>query len=304
MKTVYFIISSLLLWGCAGNSKSPPSYTFDLVKESCSDNVCDFKLDRNPESAIKVRDGDVMRLSVESTYVTSLPENSALNAGQFGNRELLLYAIIYKNGQFLKYEKITDVAEHVSVYQPVVVHRPEFFTESVRGYYHIIIKGYEVDTKALVKFLRRTRNTDIDSIEQSGFHPGDTFTSGLKNIVFGFFDVVLSVTGKSLDDWAANVNATKVFEHSVYLTTKGESTEEKNILIVGSGDNNLFETCNEENICTAESDIEIYKHAKTNIKKLESIDKLSSEDLKKGKVAPLEKSPYIWIKAEHLTTQN
>jgi hypothetical protein len=36
----------------------------------------------------------------------------------------------------------------MSAYEPVVVQKPVFFTETVDGYYQIVIKGYEVDTLA------------------------------------------------------------------------------------------------------------------------------------------------------------
>jgi hypothetical protein len=206
----------------------------------------------------------------------------------------MLYAVIYKNGQFLKYKKITDLAEHMTTYQPVVVQNPVFFTETIDANYHVVLKGYEVDTKTLVKSLRRIRSTDIETIEKSSFSPGDTFTTGLKDVVFGVFDMVLSLTGKSLDDLAANLHATKVFEHSIYITSGLKNTETDKLLILGSGISEYF--IKED----AKNDSEINTHVRSKIKVLENAS-FNKEDLMNGKDSILSGSPYLIITAEKLT---
>ena len=306
MKLAITFLIVVFLSGCSSNPNLRPSYTFKLA-ESCSAKAdCSFTLDRHSESTIAAREGSVVRLAVKKAYLTSLSEKSATKKGQLGNRELLLYATIYKNGQFLRYAKITDIAEHVSIYQSAVVHKPIFFTEAIDGYYHIIIKGYEVDTKTLVKALRRVRTTDVEAIENSSFSPGDTFTTGLKDVVFGLFDMVLSFTGKSLDDWAAHGHAAKLFEHSIYVVKNDVDFEEENLLIIGSGDERYFEKCEQERTdekCSASSDQEIFDAVSTKIQRLENGKPFTKEDLKKGKVVSLSKSPYLWIFAENLTNQ-
>ncbi|WP_321493953.1 hypothetical protein [uncultured Desulfobacter sp.] len=299
-KILIMIATSLFLFCCAGKSQIAPSYTFKLSKKSgVTSTVAEtpmIKLTRHPTSAIEVKEGSVIRLSLDCAYLTELDEKSATSKGQVGNRELMLYAMIYKNGQFLRYSKITDLAEHMATYQPVVVQNQIFFTETIDTNYHIILKGYEVDTKALVKALRRVRSTDITSIEKSSFSPGDTFLAGFKDIVFGVFDVVLSVTGKSLDDWAANLNATKVFEHSIYVTSRMKDDETDKLLILGSGKVDYFVNKN------ATTDADINQYVRENITMLEAKTFLS-KDLIDGTDNILSKAPYLILTAERLTNQ-
>jgi hypothetical protein len=228
------------LSGCA--STIAPSFTFKYCPPR--DQTCSPKdyLRRHPTSAIQAQEGTAVRLSIQSAYFAELKESNAIIDGYryIGNREVLLYAKIYKNGQFLRYNKITDIAEHMSAYEPVVVQKPVFFTETVDGYYQIVIKGYEVDTKKLVKALRRVRNTDIESLEQASYSPGDVFTTGLRDVVFGIFDMVFGITGKTLDDWVAKWGADKVFEHSIYVTPGGPDKGTDQIVVLGSGDKRYF----------------------------------------------------------------
>ena len=238
----------------------------------------------------------MVRLSVRGAYFARLPESNAVIDGYryIGNRELLLYAKIYRNGQFLRYSKITDIAEHMSAYQPVVVQKPVFFTETVDGYYQIVIKGYEVDTKHLVKALRRVRNTDIEGLEQAGYSPGDVITTGLRDVVFGIFDMVFAVSGKTLDDWVARWGADKVFEHSIYVTPNGAENDPEQIVLLGSGDERYFEDADPK------TDSDVNKKVRTSLGTLENAD-LCGGDLvvSKEKRTSLGSS-YLLIKSEIL----
>jgi len=278
------------LCGCA--STIAPSFTLKYSTSNCPANgsTC---LIRHPTSAIQATEGTVVRLSVRSAYVAKLVESRATKEGYIGNRELLLYAKIYKNGQFLRYSKITDVAEHMAAYEPVVVQKPVFFTEPVDGYYHIILKGYEVDTKTLVKALRRVRNTDVESLEKAGYSPGDTFMTGLKDMVFGIFDMVLAITGRTLDDLAAKINADKIFEHSIYVTPGGAASGTDKIVVLGSGDSSYFVKAG------AENDAIINKHVQTQLQTLEG-KTITEADLINGKASELLGSTYIFIQGERL----
>lgn len=290
MKNMLMVwIIAVGLCGCA--STVAPSFTFKLATSDCpTEKSC---LIRHPTSAIQATEGTVVRLSVQSAYVAKLVERRATKEGYIGNRELLLYAKIYKNGQFLRYSKITDVAEHMAAYEPVVVQKPVFFTEPVDGYYHIILKGYEVDTKTLVKALRRVRSTDVESLEKAGYSPGDTFMTGLKDVVFGLFDMVLGITGRTLDDWAAKINADKVFEHSIYVTPGDAAKGTEQIVVLGSGDNSYFVKAGAEN----DNTINTYVQEKLGTLENKTITEAA---LINGKASELLGSAYILIKGERL----
>lgn len=281
------------LIGCA--STIAPSFTFKYCP--ARDQTCSPKdyLRRHPTSTIQAQEGTAVRLSIQSAYFAELQESNAIIDGYsyIGNRELLLYAKIYKNGQFIRYYKITDIAEHMSAYEPVVVQKPVFFTETVDGYYQIVIKGYEVDTKKLVKALRRVRNTDIESLEQASYSPGDVFTTGLRDVVFGIFDMVFGITGKTLDDWVAKWGADKVFEHSIYVTPGGPDKGTDHIVVLGSGDKRYFVKAAPKN------DADINDHVQESLKALELIS-FSEADLINGKASALAGSAYILIKGERL----
>ena len=297
MKRVLIVgLVAVGLSGCA--STIAPSFTFKYSAQrdsACSPNDSSRRLSRHPTSAIQAKEGTLVRLSVRSAYFAELQESNAIKNGYkyFGNRELLLYAKIYRNGQFLRYSKITDIAEHMSAYQPVVVQKPVFFTETVDGFYQVVIKGYEVDTKKLVKALRRVRNTDIESFEQAGYSPGDVFTKGLRDVVFGIFDMVLGITGKTLDDWVANRGADKVFEHSIYVTPGGPDMGVDEIVVLGSGSKKYFEYSDRAD------DAQINDPVRTSLNTLEKMQ-FCEADLINGKVSELLGSAYILIKGERL----
>ena len=278
------------LSGCA--STIAPSFAFKYWGCPKIDSPCGH-LSRHPTSAVQAKEGTVVRLSVRSAYLAGLNESKATKEGYIGNRELLLYAKIYKNGQFLKYTKITDLAEHMAAYEPVVVQKPVFFTETLDGYYHIIIKGYEVDAKTLVKALRRVRNTDVESLEQTSYAPGDVFTTGLKDVVFGIFDMVFGITGRTLDDWVAKWGADKVLEHSIYVTPGGADNGTDQIVVLGSGDGSYFVKAD------AKNDADINKRVRKSLDTLEAI-RFSDAEIINGKVPDLAGSAYILIKGERL----
>jgi hypothetical protein len=253
------------------------------------------KLASHPTSQILVTHGKIVKLSLRAVHVADLQESYESEKSSTGNRELLIYAKIYKNGDFLRYEKITDIAEHMMSYQPVVVQRDDWFAEPITGNYHIQLKIYEVDTKNLVKFLRRVHNTDMHALEPY-FAPGDTFMAGVKQIINGVFDVVLSMTGRSLDDWAAKIGADKAFEHSIYINPRSSDYQATPALtdpgqqfaVIGSGETNLFVSPSS----TVPSDIDTA--VKAQIGRLEGLT-FTLDDLKNGKVAELHKAPYLVI---------
>lgn len=201
------IIISLFLLFLAGCASHPPSLTFRYDSG-------EFEV--HSTSQILAKHGEIMKLSLKAFNVAELQESRETNRGSLGNREILIYTKVYKNGNFLKYEKLTDLAEHMTAYHPVVIQQENIFTDTIDSNYHIIIKAYEVDSKLLVKMLRRINKSDPESLE-APFLPGDTLMTGIKSIISGVFDVVLSVTGKTLDDWAMKIGADPILEHSIYI---------------------------------------------------------------------------------------
>lgn len=251
IKTLLPLLLSLNLIGCATQQ---PVFTFALVKEpkeandtttKCNETgvdetKCANKLYRHPTSAITAAPGQVVRLWMDNAYLTQLYDKKAIKQGYSGKREVLIYAIIYKDGFFQKFSKITDLANNMASYQPAVVQKPNFFTESMDGSsYQVVIKAFEVDTEGLVRTLRRVNTTDVSKIANgtSAFAPGATFVGGLQDVLHGFFDMILSVTGKSADDWVEQIAADKVFEHSIYVVpSRGDDKSIDKIVLIASGD--------------------------------------------------------------------
>lgn len=278
MKKIKTILSVLMTLGLVSCSHQQPVFTFYLnevqpdTKTSNTDNTDNtdntgntgntgtenidkqkkdgpYKLVRNPQSAISVAPTKILQLWMDNAYLAQLYDKKAIKEGYSGRREVLIYAIIYKDGVFQKFSKITDLANSMSSYQPVVVQKPNFFTETIdASYYQIIIKAFEVDTEGLVRILRRVDNTNVSKIanEASPYAPGATFVSGFQTVLHGFFDMILSVTGKSVDDWVEQIAADKIFEHSIYVVPASEDgsikmldgvkeTKQK-LILIASGD--------------------------------------------------------------------
>lgn len=233
MKKINSILSVLMTLGLAAScSHQQPVLTFNLNEDtttSTTNKDKTYNLVRNPQSAISVAPTKVLQLWMNNAYLAQLYDKKPIKEGYSGRREVLIYAIIYKDGVFQKFSKITDLADSMSSYQPVVVQKPNFFTETIdASYYQIIIKAFEVDTEGLVRILRRVDNTDISKIASGAtpYAPGATFVSGFQTVLHGLFDMILSVTGKSVDDWVEQIASDKVFEHSIYVVPASEGGSE------------------------------------------------------------------------------
>ncbi len=265
IKTLLPLLLSLNLIACATQQ---PVFTFALVPTS-KENPTQYNLKRHPTSAITANPGQVLQLWMDNAYFTQLYDRTPIKEGYSGKREVLIYAIIYKDGFFQKFSKITDLANNMASYQPVVVQKPNFFTETMDGSsYQIVIKAFEVDTEGLVRILRRVNTTDINKIAggTSAYAPGATFVAGFQDVLHGFFDMILSVTGKSVDDWVEQIAANKVFEHSIYVvppTNPDKSNPDKtikDIVLLASGDNGDSSDATKK-LWTFKNSSEIYKKA-------------------------------------------
>ena len=304
LTTIFFIS---LITGCY--EKISPAYTFktsDDIKNSAQ-----IELKKHSRSQINIEKGKVIRLNLDTSYISSddeydgHKENDKIDG--VGNRELLVYAKIYKNGKFIQYKNLVNIAEHMWLYSPMAVNNTNIFTETIDSYYRIELKVYEVDTSSLVKILRMVQNTDIESIE-STYNPGSSTMTGIKKILMGIFDVVSGVTaGRTVDDFAAIIEAEPLFEHSIYITPSNSSNNITGLLLVGgnglikekkeltkldANDNNA-ENINDNNYKT-------YK--KIDEKFLNDItkDRVKIEELREGTFDKIIHFPYIFITIDNL----
>lgn len=296
MKRHLGCLALVLLAGCS--SINQPAFTFKLNKADCEK---DCTLTRHPTSAIQAAPGTVVRLTMDDAYLTKLPDKWSDGEGYSGKKEVMLYATIYKNGNFLKFSKITDIADNMASYQPVVVQNGTFFTETVDGSYHIVIKGFEVDTKNLVRLLRRVRTTDVSEIASGStpFAPGATFVAGFQDVIYGFFDIVLSITGRSFDDWTGMVAAEKVFEHSLYVVpgnpkTQAIAKEPETLVILDSGDLKYFQTS------AGTNDLGVAAYTKSRMDEIEKHKPFSRKDFENGTDMILNGSSHVSITVERL----
>jgi hypothetical protein len=231
MKKTLIILSIFLIASC---SSMRQGQTFLMVDKK--------PLKRVNSSQIWAEDKKIVQLTLTSAHLANLKESTSSDESLVGGREILIYAKIYKGGYFQGYRMVTDNAEHMQNSASVAIEKPVFFTETIDSSYRIEIKAYEVDATTLVKILRRTEKTDFEVLESSAYAPGDAFTKGFSNIIFGLFDVVSSISGRSIDDWVSKAGSDKVFEHSIYVTPTLNIASKENIannqhyLIVGDAD--------------------------------------------------------------------
>jgi len=249
------------------------------------------KLTRAPQSTIEVTKGKVLRLTLETARLGSLPEKHSEKKGEGGKREVMIIAKIFKNGQFVRYATITDIAEHMYPYQPAAINAPQFFTETIDGYYQICLKAYELDSKYAVRLLRQIRNTDLSVLDSTAYAPGDALTAGFQQVLYGAFDILASLTGKTVDGWIAYWGSTKVFEHSLYISPV-QAGSAGTYLVIDSGNQKFFED-------EQKTELDIHTKVMTNLTALESKTFVST-DLKSGKASDLDGSAYMLIKAEEL----
>lgn len=207
---VFFVMTVLLMFG---GCNVGPSMTY-LKKDGTNKTHSTSQLCFNP--------GDVAKLTLETIHAGPLKEQLETAKGSIGNREIFVYAKIYKNGEFLKYQTISQ-AEHMTSYHDLVIQNPNLFTDTMgKDHYQITLKVFEIDGLLLARFMRQFHKADPQIFEAT-FSPGDTMMMGVKSIINGIFDVVFAVTGRTLDDWTSLVGSEKVLEHSIYLvnaTTK------------------------------------------------------------------------------------
>jgi hypothetical protein len=231
MKKTLIILSIFLIASC---SSMRQGQTFLMVDKK--------PLKRVNSSQIWAEDNKIVQLTLTRAHLANLRESKSSAKGLVGGREILIYAKIYKDGYFQGYRMVTDNAEHMQNSASAVIEKPIFFTETIDSSYRIELKAYEVDATTLVKVLRRTEKTDFEVLESSAYAPGDAFTKGFSNIIFGLFDVVSSLSGRSVDDWVSKAGSDKIFEHSIYVTptldisSKENIADEQHYLIVGDAD--------------------------------------------------------------------
>lgn len=214
-----FLAILVILGGCV--AQKPPAVTFRVEETDLASD--DFV--HHPTSRITVKPGTILQLRADGGIAGQLdPETIGAYKGSVSQREVLFYAKIYKNGDFVGYTKITNVAEGMTAGQPFTITNPSFFTETINDTYKIVLKGYEIDTKALAEYWRRAENSDPSSIEPT-FAPGATFATGIKSILVGASDVLFSFTGRRVDDWILRFGADHFIEHSFYIIPDSQAAE-------------------------------------------------------------------------------
>ena len=195
-------------------------------------------------SVLYVERQKILQLTATAAHLSDLHEPSESKGGHAGDREILIYAKIYEGKNFVGYRIVSDLIEHMQNDALVAVTNPVFFTETVDRRFTIELKAFEVDATGLSKILRRVKSTDLSSLEGAGYDPGGTLTKGLADITFGVFDILSSVTGRSLDDWIALMGADKVFEHSIQVVPTDiqkqyESLADRYLVVADGGENLL-----------------------------------------------------------------
>lgn len=230
------VVLSIISTGCASKLSPSSTFVYDQTKGKIGD-TSKREQAQHPTSHIPVALNEVVQISVIEVCPTELHESPEQKINSTGNREVIIYAKIYKNGEFQNYVKITDLGEHMTVNNCVVVQKSNIFSTTMDGsHYQIILKGYETDTKSLVRFLKRVNKTDVENMEFGAYTPGDTFTAGFKSFVTGLFDMVSSITGRSIADWTAKLGADKFFEHSIYVVPKVAGLAKGDLSHVDSSD--------------------------------------------------------------------
>ncbi len=204
----WFIVAviSLIITGCADKL---PSQVF--IKAS------DGKTHKPYfNNTIYANSHQVVSIKMQNVSLCGLDESSAKKAGSLGNREVLLYADIRKNGIVESTHVISDIVRDVTECESMTLTSPLFFRRPLNqgDYYEIVIRAYESDTPAVAKLVRATP-TSMEKFGQD-FSSNALFTS-IKTLFSSIVDVVVSLTGKNIDTWVAQLGATKIMEQYLYV---------------------------------------------------------------------------------------
>lgn len=189
-------------------------------------------------NTVYVNPGQVLSIELDDAYFPELPEDwrgkgkklpEETRSGRLeypeqpfvsdgiGNRELLIYANIYKDGRLLKHSVISDLVQHVTTAEFATVTNPRFFTETIdSGYYQILIKVHEVNTTGAVRVLRRADQLEYSELEAT-YNFGEAFTMGVGDVVKGAIGITTSITGRPLDSLIAQAKSVPIMEHSIYI---------------------------------------------------------------------------------------
>ncbi|MBF8273803.1 MAG: hypothetical protein HW380_2908 [Magnetococcales bacterium] len=165
------LLSAITVSGCA--SRVAPSFTFAFSKDSATK---DETLVRHSENEITVQPGKTISIILDKFHPGAMNEANEARLGSLGNRELLFYAKIYKNGYFERYVTLVDLAKHVHSFQMAPIENQTLFTETIKdARYQIVLRAYEVDTETIVRVLRRAKQIDLNQIENEDFRPDKVF---------------------------------------------------------------------------------------------------------------------------------
>lgn len=299
LKYLGLLVSLVLFTACT--SKFQPAYSFKT--EDKIEKETKIKLQKHSRSDIQVEAGKVIKLNLDSFYIASDGKSDEGKNDSIGNRELLLYAKIYRNGIFVQYKNLINISEHMWLFNPSVINDTNIFTETINDNYRIELKAYEVDTVEFIKTLRFVKNTDLSKFE-SNYAPGDSFTTGFKKIVVGLFDSVSGLlSGRTIDDLVGVLNAEPIFEHSIYITKANSNIIPTGILIIG-GNGNTTELVKKGNNSDINNLTTYNTFKKDFINKIEGAKNLKIKDIRSGDSELINKYPYLFITIDKLEKKN
>lgn len=220
-------------------------------------------------NTVFVNPGQLISIELDDAYFPDLPEDWAGKGKKLpeerkngslgysaepyvhkgiGNRELLIYANIYRDGKLFKHSVISDLVEHVTTSEFATITNPRFFTETIdAGYYQILIKAFEVNTTDLVRVVRRSNQLDYGAMETS-YNFGEALSMGISDFVKGAFGIASSITGRPLDSLVAQARSVPIMEHSIYIVPRKGTTElntTSKLVVIGNSTHNSFLLSNE-----------------------------------------------------------
>ncbi len=299
MKKFYLgiIVLLFLFTGCA--DKFHPAFTFKTESDVENKDSLDFK--KHSTSHINAKLGSVIRLNLDSSYIASDNEHDGTKEiASVGNREILVYAKIYKNGQYVQYKNLVNIAEHMWLFNPAVINDKNIFTETINDYYRIELKIFEIDTPSLIKALRFVKGAKLDELGGK-YAPGDSFMTGFKEIIIGFFDSVSGLlSGRTVDDLVALIGSDPLFEHSIYISPAQNTSSIKGLLLVGGNGSDTTTYNIQEGTSVNNSNQKTYTKINTDFLSTIEASSISKEDIRQGKVTAINKFPYLFITVEEL----
>lgn len=299
----YFIGILFIFTGCV--EKIYPSFTYKTTTP-IDKNTTTLNFEKHFKSQINVESGKVIRLNLDEVFVASDDESDGWTNSKdsIANREFLVYAKIYKNGIFTQYKNLVHVSEHMSLFNPMVINDTNIFTETINSdNYRIELKVYEVDTSSVVKTLRLVKNNNLEALEGK-YAPGDSFMTGVKEIVIGLFDSIAGLlSGRTVDDLAAISHAEPILEHSIYITP---TTREKDnitafLLVGGNGSINESVYNIEQNSSKNINQVNYDSYENIDNKFLNTVKgNISISKIRNGTAENINLYPYVFITIDRL----